>query len=197
MMKFTQLPADTFQEMQLNAGLILSAFDPMTGTLDRASIVGATSGGMTFEAKPSFTDFGDDIDNCPANMKELKRLDGYEATMSGTFVTLTPKGAASLVGAADVDAYDKTRVVPRSDLTDADFADVWWVGDYSAKNGSKNGGFVAIHLMDALNTDGIKIKADDKKKGEFDFNFTAHYSMADPSRVPFEIYVKAGTDETA
>lgn len=195
-MKFSQIPTDAFKEMQLNAGILLSSFDPKTATLSRDAIIGATSGGMTFEAKPTYTDFGDDIDNCPSNMKELKRLDGYEATMSGTFITLTAAGATSLVGAADVDSSDATHVVPRGDLEDADFSDVWWVGDYSDKNGDKNGGFIAIHLKNALNTDGIKIKTDDKKKGEFDFAYTAHYSMEDPESVPFELYVKAGSAET-
>lgn len=194
-MKFTQLPADAFKEMQLNAGVLLNSFDPKTATLSRESIIGATSGGMKFEAKPTYTDFGDDIDNCPANMMELKRLDGYEATLSGTFITITPASAASLVGAADVDSQDVAHVVPRSDLATTDFTDLWWVGDYSDKNGSTNGGFIAIHLKNALNTDGIKIKADDEKKGEFDFSYTAHYSMNDPDAVPFELYVKAGTAE--
>ena len=30
-----------------------------------------------------------------------------------------------------------------------------------------------------------------------DFELTAHYSMDAPDRVPYEVYVKAGTDETA
>ena len=194
-MKFTQLPSDTFQEMQLNAGLLLSTFDPSTGTLTKDAIIGATSGGITFKAKPSYTDFGEDIDNCPENMMELKRLKSIEATMGGTFITLTAKSAASLIGAADVDSKDATHVVPRGDLATTDFTDVWWVGDYSDKNGEKNGGFVAIHLMNALNTDGIEIKADDEKKGQFAFSYTAHYSMAAPTKVPFEIFVKSGTDE--
>ena len=33
--------------------------------------------------------YGDDIDNCPKNTKELKKLDSWEAKMSGTFVTVT------------------------------------------------------------------------------------------------------------
>lgn len=192
-MKFTQIPADTFSELQLNAGVLLSEFTPSAPTMDRSKIIGATSGGVKFSAKPTYTDFGDDIDNCPANMMELKRLDSIEATMSGTFVTLTPKIVASAIGAADVDA---THVVPRNDLSTADFTDLWWVGDYSDKNGTNNGGFVAIHMMNALSTGGFTLTSDDNKKGTFDFEFTAHYSISDPDTVPYEVYVKAGTAET-
>ena len=51
--------------------------------------------------------------------------------------------------------------------------------------------------MNALNTGGFKIKSSDKAKGQFDFEFTGHYSMDKPDTVPFEIYVKAGTAETS
>lgn len=195
-MKFTQIPSDTFSHLQLNAGLLLTSFVPSTGTLDKADIIGATSGGVKFAAKPSYTDFGDDIDNCPANMAELKRLDSVEVTISGTFVTVSTSSAASAIGAADVDPKDPTHVVPRSDLKDEDFRDLWWVGDYSDKNGDKNGGFVAIHMMKTLSTGGFALTSDDKSKGQFDFEYTAHYSMDDPTAVPYEVYIKAGTAET-
>jgi hypothetical protein len=195
-MKFTQIPTDTFSHMQLNAGLLLKSFAPSTGTLDKEDIIGATSGGVKFAAKPSYTDFGEDIDNCPANMAELKRLDSVEVTISGTFVTVSASSAVSTIGAADVDPEDPTHVVPRADLKGEDFRDLWWVGDYSDKNGDENGGFVAIHMMKTLSTGGFALTSNNKSKGQFDFEYTAHYSMDDPTAVPYEVYVKAGTEET-
>ena len=62
-MKFTQIPQDTFKELVLNAGVLLSTFSPDTAEYDNADIIGATSGGLTFAATPSFSDFGEDIDN--------------------------------------------------------------------------------------------------------------------------------------
>ena len=76
-MKFTQIPQDTFKELVLNAGVLLSAFSPDTAEVADGTIIGATSGGLTFAATPSFSDFGEDIDNCPKNTKELKRLESY------------------------------------------------------------------------------------------------------------------------
>ena len=194
-MKFTQIPADTFRELQMNAGILLDTFTPSTGVI--GNILGATSGGNTFEATAEFSDLGDDIDNCPKNMKELKKLESWEAKLSGTFSTVSASLAKMLVGSADADSSDATHIVPRNDLTDKDFTDIWWVGDYSNLNGDKNGGFCAIHLMNALNTGGFKIKSSDKAKGQFDFEFTGHYSMDAPDKVPFEIYVKAGTAEAS
>ena len=194
MAKFTKIPETAFQEIQLNAGVLLKTFETSTATIDPTNILGATSGGVSFTAVPTFTDFGEDIDNCPKNMKELKKLDTWEIKMSGTYVTVNPKLVKSLVGAADVAAE---KITPRNDLTDEDFADLWFVGDYSDKNGETKGGFVAIHMMSALSTAGFSWQTGDKAKGQFAFEYTAHYSMDAQDTVPFEIYVKAGADEEA
>ncbi len=191
-MKFTQIPETTFQQMQLNAGILLKNFDPSAGTVQNTDIVGATSGGVNFTAVPTFSDMGEDIDNCPKNMKELKKLESWEIKMSGTFVTVTPDAVKMSLGAADV-ASEK--ITPRNDLKAEDFTDLWWAGDYSDKNGEKNGGFVAIKMMNTLSTGGFSIQSGDKAKGQFSFEFTAHYSMAAQTTVPFEVYVKAGTEE--
>lgn len=192
-MKYTQVPANTFEEMQLNAGILVKSFTPDTGVI--GDLLGATSGGVNFKATPTYSDFGEDIDNCPKNTMELKKLDSWEATMAGTMITVSAETAKDLLGAADIDADDPTHIVPRNDILEDDFNDVWWVGDYSAFNGEKNGGFCAIHMKNALSTDGFQIQSTDKKKGTFAFTYTAHYSMANTKEVPFDIYIKAGTEE--
>ena len=194
-MKFTKIPTNTFKELQLNAGVLVSEFTPSSGTVTASNIIGATSGGVNFTATPEYTDFGDDIDNCPKNMKELKRLDNWTVEMSGTYLTANTTVAKALVGAADIDGSDNTKIVPRNDIADTDFSDIWWVGDYSDKNGATNGGYMAIHLINALSTGGFQLQSGDKAKGQFAFTYTAHYSNTDPDKVPFEIYVKAGTAE--
>ena len=195
-MKFTKIPSDAFQKLQINAGILTTDFTPSTGEVGAAGQIGATTGGVNFTATPTFTDFGEDIDNCPKNMKEFKRQDMVEAKMSGTFINADTKTAKLLCGAADIDASDTTTVVPRTDLKDSDFTDIWLVGDYSDKNGAKNGGFIAIHMLNALSTGGFQLKTADKAKGQFAFEFTAHYSLAEQDKVPYEIYIKAGTEET-
>ena len=194
-MKFTQIPTNTFKELQLNAGILTSNFTPATGTVEADAILGATSGGVSFSATPTHTDLGDDIDNCPENMKELKKLESWEAKMSGTFLTVNTAQAKSLIGAADIGSSDTTKVTPRNDLASTDFEDIWWIGDYSDKNGATNGGYIAIHLMNALSTGGFQLQSGDNAKGQFAFEYTAHYSMAAPDTVPFELYIKAGTEE--
>jgi hypothetical protein len=194
-MKFTKIPSDALQKLQINAGILTTDFTPSTGTIGEAGQIGATTGGVNFTATPAYSDMGADIDNCPKNMKELKKLDSWEVKMTGTFVNADTAIAKRLCGAADIGTTDTTKVTPRNDLKDADFDDIWLVGDYSDKNGETNGGFIAIHMLNALSTGGFQLKTADKSKGQFAFEFTGHYSMSAQDTVPFEIYIKAGTAE--
>lgn len=193
-MKFTQIPTDTFQKLQLNAGILVKNFTPASGTI--SDIIGATSGGVSFTATPTYSDFGEDIDNAPKNTKELKKLDSWEVTMTGSFVTVDSSVVQTLIGAGDTSsASDVGKITPRNDLRDSDFEDIWWVGDYSDQNGDTNGGFVAIHMLNSLSTGGFSLQTSDRAKGTFSFTFTGHYSIDAQDTVPFEVYVKAGESE--
>lgn len=189
-MKYTQIPVDTFKNIQLNAGILVKTFTPATGVI--GDLIGATTGGLTFNDAPTYSDFGEDIDNCPKNTKELKKLDSREVTMAGTFVTVNVETAKSLSAAADVDEEDETHIIPRNELLSSDFTDMWWIGDYSDVNTGEDAGYCAIHLLNVLNTTGFQIKSTDKGKGNFAFNYMGHYSMNDQDTVPYEVYIKQG-----
>lgn len=186
-MKYTQIPEDTFQNLQLNAGILVDSFTVGTGEI--GNIIGATSGGVSFTATPEYSDYGEDIDNCPKNMMELKKLDSWEAKMSGTFVSVSEDLAKLLVGAADTTSG---HIVPRNDILTTDFSDIWWIGDYSDKNTGNNAGYCAIHLKNALSTTGFQIQTSDNGKGTFSFEFTGHYSMDAQDEVPLRFISKQG-----
>ena len=189
MSKFSLISENTFKEMQLGAGILMQTFDPVLATVSASSILMATSGGLKFDAKPTYKDMGEDVDNCPKNMAELKQLEYWDVKMAGTAVTITAANAKSLMAAADVSGE---KITPRNNLESADFTDLWWVGDYSDKNDPSNGGFVAIHMMKSLSTGGFSLQSGDKEKGQFPFEYMAHYTLAEQTKVPFEVYVKAG-----
>ena len=190
-MKYTQIPVDTFEKLQKNAGVLCTSFNPATGAV--TGILGATTGGFQINAAPSYSDYGDDIDNCPKNMMELKNLDSTDVSLSGTLLTVTAGVVKTLIGAAKIDTLDSTHVIPRKDLLTTDFSDLWWVGDYSDDNSDETGGFCAIHIKNALNTGGFQIKSSDKAKGQFPFTFTGHVSMSAQSEVPYEVYIQSGS----
>lgn len=189
-MKFTRIPEDTFKNIQLNAGILVNTFTPATQEVD--GLLGATTGGIEFNAEPTFEDFGEDIDNCPKNTLELKKLTEWAVSMSGTFVTVTAGTAKKLIGAADTDELDETHIIPRNDILTTDFEDIWWIGDYSDVNSGEKAGFIAIHMLNALNTGGFALTSSDKGKGNLAFAFEGHYSMKQQETVPFEVYVASG-----
>ena len=190
-MKYTQVASDAFEKLQLNAGILLIDFNTTTGAYDEDDILGATGGGVSFTAAPSFIDFGEDIDNVPANTMELKQLDAFEVTLSGTFKTIDNELGVALCAAADSAG---NKITPRSVLKSSDFQDIWWVGDYSDVTTGAGAGFIAIKVINALNTGGFSIQSNDKGKGDFAFEFTGHYSLGDIDVVPFEIYLKEGAE---
>lgn len=198
-MEYSQYPTTTFQTLVINAGVLLTDFDPSTATVTNANILGPTSGGVNFTATPSWKDFGEDIDNVPKNTKELKRIEDWEIKMSGTLIAITAAAARWLAAAADL-TVGTGKITPRDTLdltaTTGDFRDLWLVADYSDKNVTgtgKTAGYVAIKMMNALSTGGFQIQTADKEKGKFSFEFTAHYSKDAADTVPFEIYIKQGT----
>lgn len=194
-MQYTKVPANTFQTLQINAGIMVDDFTPATGEI--GNIMGATNSGLTFNSNPEYEDFGEDIDNVPANTKQLKRVKSYDPAASGTFLTMTAALAAALAGAGVIDPEDATHFIPSHVLQDSDFKDIWVVGDYSDKNaGAATAGFVAVHVKNALNTTGFQWSSTKDGKGQFAFEFHGHYDLTNVDDAPYEIYVKAGTAES-
>jgi hypothetical protein len=195
---FTKIPADTFQKLQLNAGVLLDNFDPSTSAIPAgAKILGATSGGINFTAAPTYTDFGEDVDNCPKNTKELMHLDSWDVNMTGTFISVDGDTVNMLNAVGDkTTSAGVVKVVPRNELKQTDFKTLWWVGDYSDVTTGENAGFIAIKLFNALSTGGFQIQTGDKAKGQFAFTFTGHFSLDAQDTVPFEVYVKSGSETT-
>ena len=77
--RYTKIPESTFQDMQLDAGIVLKQFsltDAVSGNagFTDTDIVTATTGGIEIACTPTYSDLGEDVDNCPVNMKELKHL---------------------------------------------------------------------------------------------------------------------------
>lgn len=193
-MRYNQIPANTFKELMMNAAILATDFTPATGEIGESGLIGATSGGVNFTTTTTYKDFGEDIDNCPKNTMELKRIESIEVKCSGTFVSINKDLAKRLMASADADSTDTTKLIPRNELKTADFQTIWIIGDYSDKNSEENGGYVAIKLLNALSTGGFQIQTTDKEKGKFSFEFTGHYSIEAVNKVPYELYVKAGTD---
>lgn len=189
--KFTVIPQDTFDGLQLDAGVLLNTFDPATPTApDDEDIICATTGGITVACVPTFSDLGEDVDNVPNNMKELKHLDGWECTMSTTSLGTSPALIKMALGCADIDGTDTSKIVPRADLKQSDFSDIWWVGDRA------DGGMVAVQLKNALSTGGFSLQTTKNGKGQIALTITGHVSINAQKEVPMVFYSADPTGQT-
>lgn len=177
---FTVIPQDTFEALQLDAGVLLKQFDPASPAApDDADIICATTGGINVSCVPTYSDMGEDVDNCPNNLKELKHLDSWECKLSTTSLGTSPALIKMALGAADVAS---NKITPRRDLSQSDFSTIWWVGDRA------DGGLVAVKMLNALSTGGFTLQTTKNGKGQISIEITGHVSINAQSVVPMEFY---------
>lgn len=183
---FTKVSSTAFASIQTNAGMLLNSFNPENPTTPTdEQIICMTTGGVNPSCAAEYTDFGEDIDNVPNNTKELKRLNSWTCTLSTTAYDTTPELIKLALGAADINGTN-TKIVPRRELKNSDFSDIWWVGD------RLDGGWVAIRLVNALSTDGFSIQTAKDGKGTIPLTLTGHVSIHDQDTMPMEFYVSEG-----
>lgn len=83
---FTRIPADTFEQIQTEAGMLLYNFDPENpNSYKEEDIICPTTGGVTIRCVPTTSDMGEDVDNCPANIQYqyLKPKDVLQRAIMG------------------------------------------------------------------------------------------------------------------
>lgn len=182
---FTLVSEDAFEELQLDAGVLLSTFDISSPYTEPASgsIIATTTGGINPVCAPTYEDLAEDVDNVPNNMKEFKKLSGWDCSMSFSSIKFNAENIRWSLGAADTTSgTGYTKIVPRRDLDQSDFRDIWWVGDKA------NGGAVAIKLINALSTGGLNIQTTKNGKGTNAMTLTGHVSINNQSTMPMEFY---------
>lgn len=190
--RFTVVSEDAFDTLQVDAGVILSKFDPSNPVRpDSEDIIATTTGGINPVCQPDFTDLAEDVDNVPNNMKEYKKINNWTCTLGFTSIKFNAENTAYALGASETtNGTNYTKVVPRRNLKQSDFKDVWWVGDKA------NGGAYAIKLKNALSTGGLSIQSTKNGKGTNAMTLTGHFSLDAQDDVPMEFYdIEIDSDE--
>lgn len=183
---FTKISQDAFDQLQIEAGMLLKTFNPATPAAPAdADIITATTGGITVACTPTYSDWGEDVDNVPNNMKELKHLDGWDCKFTTTALGTDEDLIKLALGAADIEASTH-KITPRRNLEQTDFADLWWVGDRA------DGGLVAVKLMNALSTGGFSLQTNKNGKGNISIELTGHVSISSQDTMPMEFYTIEG-----
>ena len=184
---YTRIPQNTFDALQVDAGVLLTYFDPSDPDVTDTDIITATTGGIKIDCVPEYEDWGADVDNCPNDMMELKTPTGWKCTISTTAIGTSPEMIKLSLGAADVSG---SKITPRATLKMTDFSTLWWVGDKA------DGGFVAVKLFNALSTGGFSLQTTKKGKGQTSLELTGHVSLQAQDVVPMEFYSISGSDDS-
>lgn len=192
----TGLTPQTFENLQLNAGVFLKNFawssyanaDALeTAILEalesRTGVIGATVGDGSFQAKPETRRIEANGLRYPIVGSTVN--DMWTVMLTGTMKEITPQNFADALMCADLthesgSALHRIRV--RTDIMPKDYIkSMCWVGDTSK-------GFVLIELKNVLNTAGANFTFTDRGEGSLPFEFHAHHAeLKDMDHAPFEI----------
>lgn len=179
----TGLSAESFDNMQLGAGILLRNFVYSTATDASAlatlistakgtpgKILGATINGGTFSCRPTMRQI--EADGVRGPFVGSKVTDMWDARLSATVKEITPDNLKDSFATADVTTTGKvTTISIRTEIKDADYlSNIVWVGE------RKDGVLMLIEIYNALNTNGCSFNFRDKGEGTLALEYQAHYS---------------------
>ena len=180
-LKLTGFNADTGKKLLLDAGAIYKNFDKtlMTGTL-----VGATSGGNTFTAKPNMRRIA--IDGVKSeDVKGLTVIDSWSVSLATNLLEFTKDTIVMALGSASVTAQgtDYESIKGNNYIADSDYLqNIAYVGKIS---GSAKP--VIIIIYNAMNKEGMSVNMKDADEGKLPVTFTGNLDSANLDAPPFEI----------
>jgi len=190
----TGLRAETFENLQLNAGVFLSGFSPdaiadaaalrtaaIAAIQSGEGLLGATRGGGSFECTPQTRTVEADGMRYPFVGSTVNDL--WTVKLKTTLLEVTPDNFERALICADVKKEGKKTIIRvRTGIAREDYIpSICWIGDTSR-------GFVMIQLDNALNLTGATFTFTDKGEGTLPVEFQAHNaSLEDQDHAPFRI----------
>lgn len=187
--------SETFQNLQLNAGIFIKNFTYSsiadasalktaiaTAITAGTDILGATRGGGTFVATREIRT--PEVDGMRYGFKGSDFVDSVDAYLSTTLIEVTPDSVKACLGnATATTSGKKTTIKMHTAIETTDYlTNVCWVGDLA------DGRLVLICLENALNTADFTLTFTDKGEGTLAAEFHARQaSVNDYDNAPFEI----------
>lgn len=182
----------TAQNLQLDAGIFVRGLaDPskFTGTVTTpAKTIGATSGGGSFTAIPTFRNIFEDLDGARGVYKGGQVIDSWEIKLTTTIKEMTAENLKLALACADTTSaelegkYDTTTA--RLEVKDTDYLDNFcFIGTINGQDTP-----VIIEMKNVLNMNGLNLTVADKATGSVSLELQAHFDLSKPDEVPFKIY---------
>lgn len=191
----TPLRAETFQNLQLNAGIFLKNFDYSSisnaGALktaiasavqDGSKLLGATRGGGSFTVTREMRQ--PDVDGRRYGFVGDTFVDSVEAQLSTTLIEITPSNIVSAFANANATTSgQKTTITFDTAIGTEDYlTNICWIGDLA------DGRYVLICLKNAINTADLSLTFTDKGEGTLPVEFHARQAnVLDYDTAPFEV----------
>ena len=177
---------DTFNEMQKEAGIILTNFDfdnPYT-VPPTSDILATTTGGLHLRHETPMKDNGEGVDNCPEGVMELMEKDGDNISLEFTSITFNTTNIAMDIGAADtaLDSRGHTRIYPRRNLKQSDFRNIICLFPMTG------GGMCGAILSNVLSSNGLDIQTSKGERGTQSVTLVPHVSIHHQGVVPIEYF---------
>lgn len=176
------ITAETYKNLQFDAGMLLYNFDYSSATdarslaalvkseeVQQASWLGATKGGVNIPTNRQT--WSPEFDYAGRNpFKGGTRFAGAAPRMTGTLVEMRPKTFEIGSGAASKTENGKVTIVqPLTDIPqDAYLENVVWIGAVGED------GYCLIEIENAICISGINFQSADKNIGTIPFEFAAH-----------------------
>ena len=195
----TALREATFENLQLNAGIVIKNADYSSianaGALKTAiqaaiagtsgaigTIVGATRGGGSFTVTREMRQ--PEVDGRRYGFKGDTFVDSVDAQLSTTLIEITPQNLVDALGSASITGSSPKQTIKLGTAIDTDdyLTNICWIGDIS------DGRYVLICLNNALNQADLSLTWTDKGEGTLPVEFHAKQSgVSDYDYAPFEI----------
>ena len=188
----------TMEHLHTGAGAFFKNFNVGTDTYESAraggKLLGATQGGGEFKAAAEIRNI--EIDGLPGKGKGTEIIDYIDVSLVMNFIETTPGILAMALGAADIDTttngtYDI--ITGRNAFDETDYIDnITYIGTIT---GSEEP--IIIQVFNALSTDGLNIKVEDKKEGVIPVTVYGHYEDTGEGTLdapPYKIYYPKGNN---
>lgn len=191
----TPLREETFENLQLNAGIFIKNFTYTSITNAAAlktaiasaittgtNILGATRGGGSFTVTREMRT--PEVDGKRYGFKGDTFIDSVEAQLSTTLIEITPDNLVNALGSAKATTSGSKATITLSTAFDTNdyLTNLCWIGDLA------DGRYVLICLKNAINTADLTLTFSDKGEGTLPVEFHARQaSVNDYDEAPFEI----------
>lgn len=181
---------NTAKNLMVDAGAVFVNFDIEKDTIETAKtkLIGATSGGNEFNAKPKFRQIK--VDGVKGKVKGLNLLESWEVNLKTNLLEFKEETFKyALAGAKVTNTTLQTtkkfkKIEGKNYVEEKDYIDnITYVGNISGSDEP-----VIIQIFNCLNTEGLKIKTKDADDIVCELEFEGHYSVDKLDNPPFAIY---------